>query len=138
MVFLSDHGELGGSHGLAGKQWPYEESVGIPLLICDPRLPQRAGQQIDIPTCTEDLFPTFLGLCGLTPRDALPGSDLTPLVENSNNALDREGVMLEFVAELRPQVAFYDATWRAFETDDPFVLSAAWGCEGFNEWQLKS
>ena len=43
VVFLSDHGELAGAHGLRGKQWPYEESVGIPLIVYDPRHPARAS-----------------------------------------------------------------------------------------------
>ncbi|MGY8825274.1 MAG: sulfatase family protein [Candidatus Latescibacterota bacterium] len=191
VVFLSDHGELGGAQGLGRKQWPYEESVGIPLIVCDPRVPERAGALVTAPTCTEDLFPTFLGLCGLAPKNALPGADLTPLVHGKEQKLEREGVQLEFVAELRQQVVFYDAVWRGFrserfkyvvkgdknasepwlffdlendpyemknlvddpawdqekarlhdllrariaETDDPFVLSPAWGCAGINVWQ---
>ena len=31
------------------------------------------------PVCTEDLFPTLLGLSGLRPRDPKPGLDLTPV-----------------------------------------------------------
>ncbi|MYA76633.1 MAG: sulfatase-like hydrolase/transferase, partial [Gemmatimonadetes bacterium] len=62
VLFLSDHGELGGAHGLRGKQWPYEESTGIPLIVADPRHPDRAGAVIGDPVSTEDLFPTILGL----------------------------------------------------------------------------
>lgn len=116
VVFLADHGELAGAHRLSGKQWPYEESVGIPLIVHDPRRPQRAGCTVDDPTCTEDLFPTLLGLAGLTPRDPLPGTDLAPLVDGRAKALDRPGVLLEFVAELRPGVAFYDEVWRGFRS----------------------
>ena len=36
ILFVSDHGELNGSHGLHAKQWPYEESIGIPLIVYDP------------------------------------------------------------------------------------------------------
>ena len=43
VVFLSDHGELAGAHGLRAKQWPYEESVGIPLMVWDTRIGERAG-----------------------------------------------------------------------------------------------
>jgi len=114
LVFLSDHGELGGAHGLRAKQWPYEESVGIPLIVYDPREPDRAGARLSQPTCTEDLFPTFLGLAGLTPQNDLPGADLTPLIHGESDQLDREGVLLEFVAELRERPPFYDAVWRGF------------------------
>lgn len=117
IVFLSDHGELGGAHGLGRKQWPYEESVGIPLIVCDPRLPSRAGSVVSTPTCTEDLFPTFLGLCGLTAPSSLPGTDLTPLVSGTDATLQREGVMLQFVAELRHNQVFHDAVWRAFRSE---------------------
>jgi len=116
VVFLSDHGELGGAHGLEEKQWPYEESVGIPFIVYDPRHPERAGQVFEEPTCTEDLFPTLLGLVGLRSRNALPGTDLTPLIQGQVNRLVRSGVMLEFVAELRSERVFYAEPWRAFRT----------------------
>ncbi len=116
VVFLSDHGELGGSHGLGGKQWPYEESVGIPLIVCDPLAPERAGTAIDVPVATEDFFPTFLGLAGLQPQNALMGTDLTPLIRGEVEGLEREGVLLEFVAELRRGVPFYEAVWRAYRS----------------------
>jgi arylsulfatase A-like enzyme len=116
VCFLSDHGELGGSHGLGQKQWPYEESVGIPFIVYDPRSPERAGAAIEDPVCTEDLFPTFLGLAGLKPQNSLHGRDLTDLMHRSQKSLNREGVLLEFVAELRRGAAFYEEVWRGFRT----------------------
>lgn len=116
VVFLSDHGELGGAHGLERKQWPYEESVGIPLVVHDPRHPECAGWVVDDPTCTEDVFPTLLGLAGLHPKNPVPGRNLTPLIHRTADRLEREGVLLEFVAELRPEMVFSNAPWRAFRT----------------------
>jgi len=116
VMFLSDHGELGGAHGLKGKQWPYEESTGIPMIVADPRCRDRAGALIEDPVSTEDLFPTLLGLAGLQPRDSLPGTDLTSLIHGSMACLPRAGVMLEFVAELRQGMAFYDSVWRGFRS----------------------
>lgn len=116
VLLFSDHGELGGSHGLRAKQWPYEESVGIPLIVNDPRHPECAGRRLPHPTCTEDLFPTLLGLAGLPPPATLPGLDLSPLIWGETDNLGRKGVMLQFVAELRPRMPFYDAVWRAFRT----------------------
>ena len=116
VMFLSDHGELGGSHGLRGKQWPYEESVGIPVVIYDPRSNDRAGASIVDPICTEDFFPTLLGLAGIGPSGDLPGDDLTPLIHGRVDGLAREGVMLEFVAELRKGLVFNEWVWRAFRS----------------------
>ena len=80
ILFVSDHGELNGSHGLHAKQWPYEESIGIPLIVCDPSYSERHGTTVEDPTCTEDLFPTLLGLAGLKPKNPLPGLDLSGLI----------------------------------------------------------
>ena len=70
----------------------------------------------DDPTCTEDLFPTLLGLAGLSPKNSLPGVDLSPLVNGTQTALNRESVLLEFVAEHRAGAVFNDAVWRAVRT----------------------
>ncbi len=71
---------------------------------------------IDDPICTEDLFPTLLGLAGITPRDPKPGINLAPIARGEMDHLDRDGVMLEFVSELRPNIVFHDETWRGIRT----------------------
>ena len=135
LVFLSDHGELAGAHGLRAKQWPYEESVGIPLIVYDPRHSDRAGTRLSAPTCSEDLFPTFLGLAGLTPQNDLPGANLAPLIHGESDQLDREGVLLEFVAELRERPAFYNAVWRGFRSER-FKYTVKGDKFGAEPWQF--
>lgn len=135
LVFLSDHGELLGAHGLTSKQRPFEESVGVPLIVYDPRHPQRAGAVVDAPTCTEDLFPTFLGLAGLSPRDSLPGLDLSGLAAGTQSDLSRPGVLLEFVAELREGQPFYDEVWRGFRSQH-FKYTVKGDKNGALPWQL--
>lgn len=112
IALTADHGELLGSHGLLAKQRPWEESVGVPLIVSN----VGDGRVVTEPTCTEDLFPTLLGLADLAPRDPKPGRDLTPLARGEADALDREGVLLEFVAEMRPGLPFHDETWRGIRT----------------------
>ena len=135
LVFLSDHGELAGAHGLRAKQWPYEESVGIPLIVYDPRHSARAGTRLSAPTCSEDLFPTFLGLAGLTPQNYLPGANLAPLIHGESDQLDREGVLLEFVAELRERPPFYNAVWRGFRSER-FKYTVKGDKFGAEPWQF--
>ena len=63
----ADHGELLGCHGVLAKQRPWEESIGVPLILSGgPARPR----EVDDPVCTEDLFPTLLG----TGRHHTPGS----------------------------------------------------------------
>src|SRR5690606_7791666 len=55
IVFMADYGEMGGSHGLLHKQNPYEESVGVPLIVAGPGVSGAAGGvTIDDPMATED------------------------------------------------------------------------------------
>lgn len=116
VVFLSDHGELGGSHGLLGKAEPQEESIGVPLIFWsnDPAL-VPPGRSSGLPLCTEDLFPTLAGLAGGR-EDGLPGLDLSDVVAGRAPEPDRPAVLLEFTAETRPGRRHHDATWRGIRT----------------------
>jgi arylsulfatase A-like enzyme len=133
VLFTSDHGDLLGAHRLVGKQHPYEESCGVPLLVAGPRVP--AGRVIGEPVATEDLFPSCLGLCGLSPRGPLPGLDLSALIRGRTDRLDRPGVLLEFVSETRPNMPFHRCCWRAFRTRR-FTYTVAGDLAGFRPWQF--
>lgn len=134
IALTADHGELLGSHGVQAKQRPWEESVGIPLIVSDP-VAGEAGGVIDDAVCTEDLFSTLLGLAGLTPRDPKPGVDLTPLIRGSSHRLDREGVLLEFVGELRPSMPFHEETWRGVRTRR-YKYTVLGDAHGGRPWQF--
>jgi arylsulfatase A-like enzyme len=64
VLFVSDHGEMFGAHGLRGKFNFYEESVRVPFLM---RYPNKikAGQTVTTPVSTLDIFPTILDYAGL-------------------------------------------------------------------------
>jgi arylsulfatase A-like enzyme len=63
VVFTSDHGEYGGSHGLRGKgASAYEEGIRVPLIVRDPRgrltaAPQQLRTQL---TSSVDVAPLLL------------------------------------------------------------------------------
>lgn len=71
VVLTSDHGEMLGSHGLAGKEVWWEEAVRIPLLIRVPRAVAAAPRVWLSPVSTVDIAPTLLGLCGVEAESAL-------------------------------------------------------------------
>ena len=92
VVFVSDHGEMLGSHGLRGKGLMFEESVRVPLII---RLPGReSGKHVKGPVSHIDLVPTLLDLMGQPVADHLQGKSLRPIVENSNT-LVRDSILIE-------------------------------------------
>lgn len=130
IALTADHGELLGSHGVQAKQRPWEESIGTPLIVS-----RGGGRVVSEPTCTEDLFPTLLGLAGLAPRDPKPGVDLTPLIDGQRNELDRDGVLLEFVSELRPGMPFFDETWRGFRSRR-YKYTVLGDAHGGKPWQF--
>ena len=71
---ISDHGELGLSHGgLRQKMFNvYEETIRVPLVISSPLLFPRAAQT-DAPASLVDLVPTLLGLAGAPTEGTLDG-----------------------------------------------------------------
>ncbi len=138
VVLTADHGELGGSHMLTQKQYAYEESAGVPLIISGGNNGLPAGRVVAAPTCTEDLFPTFLGLAGLTPRsrETLFGADLSPLARGQVESLARPGVMLEFVLEIREKGVFHDGGYRAWRSGRYTYVAQGGGKEGMKPWQF--
>jgi len=80
VVFLSDHGEMLGSHGMTSKNIFYEESVHVPLLM---RLPGTiaAGTRIEDPVSTRDTFPTVLDYLGQSPREGINSESLRGVID---------------------------------------------------------
>ena len=140
VIVMADHGEAGGRRNVCthAKDHPTEECVGIPFIVADPGAREREGTVIEDPICSEDLFPTFLGLCGLTPRDSKPGLNLSPLIRGEQESLDREGVLLEFVHDLREGEWFpyHQRQWRAFRTRQHLYATLGNARGGGRPWLL--
>jgi arylsulfatase A-like enzyme len=64
VIFVSDHGEMLGAHGMRGKFNFYEESVRVPFLV---RFPGKikAGQTVSTPVSVLNIFATILDYAGL-------------------------------------------------------------------------
>lgn len=85
ILYSADHGIFNGEHGLAGKWYGHEESIRIPLIIYDPRLPAHArGQRRRAMTLNIDLNPTVLELANLAPSASAQGRSLVPLLTEDN------------------------------------------------------
>lgn len=81
IVFTGDNGFFLGEHGLAGKWYGYEESIRVPLVVYDPRLPRaRRGQVRDEMALNIDIAPTLLSLAGLPVPSGMQGRTLLPLI----------------------------------------------------------
>ncbi len=84
LIFTSDNGYFLGERGMADKWLPYEESIRVPLIVFDPRLPASArGRKVDALTLNIDFAPTLLDLAGLSAVAAMQGQSLLPLVRGA-------------------------------------------------------
>jgi arylsulfatase A-like enzyme len=80
IVFMSDNGFLLGEHRLGGKQYPYEESIRVPMVIRYD--PLTTSPRVDgHPVLNIDLAPTWAELAGVKPV-APDGRSLFRLLEN--------------------------------------------------------
>ncbi len=84
VIFVSDHGEMLGAHGMRGKFNFYEESVRVPFLV---RFPGniKPAQTISTPVSILNIYPTILDYTGLKniPTD---GYSLKGLMEGTTTA----------------------------------------------------
>ncbi|MCL6518884.1 MAG: sulfatase [Armatimonadetes bacterium] len=79
VCFSSDHGDMLASHGLQGKNVPYEESINIPFIMRYPRK-IKAGQKTDILLNSVDVMPTLLGLCEVPIPKSVQGLNLSQTI----------------------------------------------------------
>ncbi len=81
IVYSADNGYYMGSRGLAGKWSHYEESLRVPLIIVDPRVPEaQQGKVTDAIALNLDLPATFVDWAGIKVPDRYQGRSLKPLV----------------------------------------------------------
>jgi arylsulfatase A-like enzyme len=95
VVFMSDHGEMGGDHGLwaKGPYW-FDAALRVPGVIAAPgRLP--AGRVTDALVETIDLAPTLLQMAGVGVPEAVQGRSCLPLLAGKSQT-HREDAFAEF------------------------------------------
>lgn len=79
VLFTSDHGLAMGSHGLRGKQNMYEHTVGVPLVIAGPGIPE--GVRRDAQCYLRDLYPTVCELAGVEIPETVQGRSLAAVID---------------------------------------------------------
>jgi arylsulfatase A-like enzyme len=88
ILFTSDHGDLLGSHGLYGKQAPYDESIRVPMLF------HYSGKQgindgtYQAMISSQDLMPTLLGLAGIKIPKSVEGKDFSGYLHGRKSPKD--------------------------------------------------
>ena len=77
VVFTADNGVFLGDYGLADKQYGYEASIRVPLMIRP--LEKPAIQDVSATVLNIDLAPTILAFAEVPLPHTMTGKDLSPL-----------------------------------------------------------
>ncbi|EMI45985.1 sulfatase [Rhodopirellula sp. SWK7] len=100
VIFTTDNGYYHAEHGLADKWYPHQESIRVPLMISDPRMPDsQRGQTNEDFTLSIDLAPTILSAVGVETPQQMQGRDISPLYMGDDSSSDAEPWRTEFFYE---------------------------------------
>ena len=97
VVFMSDHGEMLGDHGiyLKGPHF-YDEAVRVPLLLSWPGR-FKAGLKADALVELVDLVPTLLEAAGVDVPESVQGRSLLPILQgDADPSTHRDAVYSEY------------------------------------------
>jgi arylsulfatase A-like enzyme len=83
VIYSSDNGYFLGEHGMFNKQWMYEESIKVPLIMSFPGKNYH-GKVIDELVSILDFAPTILDYAHAEIPQEFQGMSLRPLIENRN------------------------------------------------------
>lgn len=95
IILTSDNGYFLGERGFAGKWTMHDVSIRVPLIILDPRLPEKNhGRLIRDMVINIDLTPTILDLAGVSIPAIYQGKSLVPFV-NGKESSWRSAILTE-------------------------------------------
>ncbi len=96
VIYVSDHGDYAGAHGLWAKGVPsFRGGYHIPCIIRWPRGAVRPGRTVDAYVSTVDFAPTILEAAGVEPLTPMSGASLLPWLRAETPANWRDAVFMQ-------------------------------------------
>ena len=93
VLFMSDHGDYCGAHGLYCKGVPsFREAVNIPTIARWPAGIRNPGREVDDFVTLADFAPTFLELAGVAAGREFSGASLVPFLQGRRPADWRDDI----------------------------------------------
>jgi len=109
IIFMSDHGEMLGSHGMREKNIFLEESVRVPLILNFPG--KIKPRKIDVPVSTINSFSTVLDYAGIKAES--DGFSLKNIAEGAKPTIDFAVSEWNYVPnQLIPNLMIRTADWK--------------------------
>ena len=118
VMFMSDHGEMLGAHGMREKNIFYEESLRVPLMI---RFPGRiaAGVEVDEPVSLLDVYATILDYLGVE-AGPCDGKTLRRFIEPHERAVEPFGCAeWNWRKDTEPNLMVRTDRWKLFIPNTP-------------------
>ncbi|MCP5536747.1 MAG: sulfatase [Akkermansiaceae bacterium] len=96
VIYSADNGYMMGDRSTAGKWNHYEQSLRIPLVVFDPRLPEKLrGRAITALVSNIDMAPSFIDFAGLPVSNVHQGLSISPLVQGNATNHWRDAIYCE-------------------------------------------
>lgn len=96
IIYSADNGYYMGDRGFAGKWSHYEESLRVPLIVCDPRLPKGKRNRVVSPMALNiDIPATILDIAGVPKPQTYQGRSFMPIVTGKIKDNGREEFFCE-------------------------------------------
>lgn len=96
IIYSADNGYYMGNRGFAGKWSHYDESLRVPLIIYDPRIPTKnTGKTSDKTALNLDISATILDIAGVSIPQLYQGKSLLPILNNEEIETWRDSFLIE-------------------------------------------
>lgn len=115
LLFTSDHGDMLGSHRMANKEEPFEESISIPFILRYPGcVPARITT--DALLSPIDMMPTLLGLAGVSCPDMVEGLNLAEAAVGKRSDQQDALLIMKMMPGLNSWISNGTREWRGVRT----------------------
>lgn len=98
VVYVSDHGEMGGEHGMWWKSCFYEGSASVPVIVSWPARWEGGRRPTEV-TSLVDIGPTLVDLAGAGEMIESRGRSLVPLLEGTDDTRDNEAFSEHYASQ---------------------------------------
>ncbi len=129
VLFVSDHGEYCGSHGLYCKGIPsFREAYHVPTIIRYPNGIKNPGREENAFVSLADFAPTFMDVANADMPDDLTGRSLTPFFENEAPSDWRETLFTQcngvelYYSQRSVMTRDYKYVYNGFDWDELYDL----------------
>ncbi|MCK5172932.1 MAG: sulfatase [Planctomycetes bacterium] len=104
VIYSADNGYYMGNRGFAGKWTHFDESLRVPLIIYDPRMPKNNRNRVAQPMALNlDITSTILDECGIEEPSKYQGRSLVPILNGKTPSSWRKDVYNEHHKDKQPK-----------------------------------